>query len=193
MKKKINLNERGRNHFAITYVPKQELDLLLQKNLSLIKRYAYIYHDRDFNLDGSPKEPHYHLWVAFNDKKSIKQFIEMFSCVLPNGDKPNTLDEICENNIRSQRYMLHLDNSDKAQYDISEIVYYNIDIEQILDCGKYGISWEVDALGMLVSGVDKFEIAKKYGRDFIYHYLQFRALALDILFDRNNNYRNNKN
>lgn len=106
----------------------------------------------------------------------------MLHIKLDNGVEPNTLDEICENNIVAQRYLLHLDNP-KAQYDLSEVTSYNVNLDNIFDVGTFGTAWEVDALSMLVSGVDKFEIAKKYGRDFIYHYLQFKALANDINYD----------
>lgn len=184
MKKKIvNLNDRDRNHFAITYLPKEQLELLIEKNLSLIRRYAFIYHDRDINLDGTPKEPHIHLWISFINKKSLRQLIDMLHIKLDDGSEPNTLDEICENNISAQRYLLHLDNPEKVQYDLSEVTSYNVNLDNIFEVGSFGTSWEVDALSMLVSGVDKFEIAKKYGRDFIYHYTQFKSLANDINYD----------
>lgn len=84
----------------------------------------------------------------------------MLHIKLDNGVEPNTLDEICENNIVAQRYLLHLDNPEKAQYDLSEVTSYNVNLDNIFDVGTFGTAWEVDALSMLVSGVDKFEIAK---------------------------------
>lgn len=179
-KKVVNLNDRDRNHFAITYIPKERLDLLLKENLSLIRRYCYILHDRDFHLDGSPKEPHIHLWISFINKKSLRQLIDMLYVELEDGSKPNTLDELCDNNFVAQRYLLHLDNPEKAQYDIDEIVSFNVDLSNIFEVTSKGLCWEIDALSMLVNGESKFDVAKKYGRDFIYHYLQFKALANDI-------------
>lgn len=179
-KKIVNLNDRDRNHFAVTYIPKERLDLLLKENLSIIRRYCYIEHNRDFYLDGTPKEPHIHLWISFINKKSLRQLIDMLYIKLPDGTEPNTFDELCDNNIVAQRYLLHLDNPDKAQYDVEEVVSYNVDLSNIFDYSPSGLCWEVDALSMLVNGESKFEVAKKFGRDFIYHYLQFKALANDI-------------
>lgn len=179
-KKRVNLNVRDRNHFAITYVPKERLDLLLNENLSLIRRYCYIEHNRDFYLDGTPKEPHIHLWVSFVNKKSLRQLIDLLYIKLEDGTEPNTFDELCDNNIVAQRYLLHLDNPEKAQYDISEVVSYNVNLDNIFDYSSTGLCWEVDALSMLVNGESKFDVAKKFGRDFIFHYLQFKALANDI-------------
>lgn len=181
MKKKIvNLNDRDRNHFAVTYIPKERLGLLLKENLSIIRRYCYIEHNRDFYLDGTPKEPHIHLWISFINKKSLRQLIDMLYVKLDDGTEPNTFDELCNNNIVAQRYLLHLDDPDKAQYDVDEVVSYNVNLDSIFDYSPSGFCWEVDALSMLVNGESKFEVAKKFGRDFIYHYLQFKALANDI-------------
>ena len=39
----------------------------LVKNWSVIKDYAFILHDKDYRPDGSPREPHIHLMLRFNN------------------------------------------------------------------------------------------------------------------------------
>lgn len=72
-------------------------------------------HDKDVNADGEFKKPHYHLMLMFEGNKSISQiqdFSDRLSGVLPQ--------EV--NSIRSHaRYLVHLDNPDKFQYNISDV------------------------------------------------------------------------
>lgn len=73
-------------------------------------------HDKDINPTGEPKKPHYHVVIMFEGKKSLEQAQEIFNVVNGVG---------CEkvNSIRGYaRYLCHLDNPEKVQYDISETV-----------------------------------------------------------------------
>lgn len=183
-KKQVNTNARSRTHFIVAYIDKQTALNILEKNLSIINRYAMIYHDRDVYENGSPKEPHCHIWLNFENKKSIKQVCDMFYTFDESKQKPCTiLSELCDNNHYAQRYLLHLDHSEKAQYDIEEVAYYNVNLDHIYDSNSHAGSWEVEALERLVNGENKLDLAREYGRDFIYHYHQYKRLAEDIIED----------
>ena len=68
-------------------------------------------HDKDINPTGEPKKPHYHVMLMFEGVKTKLQAIEVFSAFGGVG---------CEviNSIRGYaRYLCHLDNPEKAQYD----------------------------------------------------------------------------
>lgn len=78
-------------------------------------------HDKDFCGDGSLKKPHYHLLLLFDSLKSVAQAVEAFSSVSGVG---------CEivNSVTSYaRYLVHLDDPDKYQYDQSGVVAYGVD------------------------------------------------------------------
>lgn len=71
-------------------------------------------HDKDINPTGEPKKHHYHVVIMFEGKKSLDQAQEIFDIIGGVG---------CEkvNSIRGYaRYLCHLDNPEKAQYDIAE-------------------------------------------------------------------------
>lgn len=73
------------------------------------------YHDRDFNADGTPKKPHYHVILDFVGKKSYEQIKEITDSV--NAPAPIHLDS-----LRGYfRYFTHMDNPEKAQYSIDDI------------------------------------------------------------------------
>jgi hypothetical protein len=74
------------------------------------------WHDKDINADGEPKKKHKHILLMFNGKKSyeqIKDITDMLGQPIP---------QRCHNARAMVRYMAHLDNPEKAQYNPSEII-----------------------------------------------------------------------
>jgi hypothetical protein len=108
------------------------------------------YHDKDKNPDKTPKKPHWHVLFMFDGVKSKEQIKEI--C--------DSLRSVGQENVASTRgyarYLCHLDNPEKAQYDISEVIEMGgvdyrdviwlptdkyIAIDEMMDfCDKYDIS-----------------------------------------------------
>lgn len=85
-------------------------------------------HDKDLKQDGTKKKPHYHIIVRFRSKKSFKQIKEGV-CDPLGGPHPQPVFDF----PMMVRYLAHLDDPEKAQYDIEDIeVYGNIDVKQYL-------------------------------------------------------------
>lgn len=73
------------------------------------------WHDKDVNPDGELKKKHRHLIVMFENVKTFEQAKDLFESLGGVG---------CEviNSLRSYaRYLCHLDNPEKAQYDINDV------------------------------------------------------------------------
>lgn len=73
-------------------------------------------HDRDINATGEPKKPHYHVLFMFEGVKEKDQVQEIVSLIGGVG---------CEKVASTRgyaRYLCHLDNPDKAQYDSGDVV-----------------------------------------------------------------------
>nr|CRY94590.1 hypothetical protein [uncultured prokaryote] len=68
-------------------------------------------HDRDINADGSAKKPHWHVLLCWDSVKTPEQAGEVAQAV--NG----TIVQPVQSVRALLRYMCHLDNPDKAQYD----------------------------------------------------------------------------
>ncbi|EOC7418851.1 replication protein [Campylobacter upsaliensis] len=84
-------------------------------------------HDKDINADNTPKKPHYHCLIYFNGKKSYNQIKTIMSEI------GATAPQIIHNAKGNVRYMLHLDNPEKAQYKISDLKAFNgFDIEKYI-------------------------------------------------------------
>lgn len=73
-------------------------------------------HDKDVNPTGEPKKPHFHVMLLFDSLKTSVQASEVFSAIGGVG---------CEK-VKSKRaygrYLCHLDNPDKAQYSVDDVV-----------------------------------------------------------------------
>lgn len=75
-------------------------------------------HDKDVNPTGEPKKPHYHVLAMYESVKKPEQAKEFFESFGGVG---------CEtvNSIRGySRYLCHLDNPEKVQYSIDDVVAY---------------------------------------------------------------------
>jgi hypothetical protein len=94
-------------------------------------------HDKDTNPDGEIKKPHWHIAMFFNSKKSYQQMSEITQNV--HGTIPKKI----ENAKGMIRYFAHMDNPEKYQYPISEILTHGG-----ADIAKY----------LTASGTDKLQL-----------------------------------
>lgn len=87
-------------------------------SLEYIKRfydnYIYILHDHDINDTGSPKKPHYHVLLVFDNQKKLSTLENQTQIERNNVYYINTLDG-------QLRYLIHLDDEDKYQYSKDEV------------------------------------------------------------------------
>lgn len=84
-------------------------------------------HDKDVNNgDGSPKKPHYHLMVMYEGKKTDEQFYhEVVKRLYKEGCEPSIGAMEYVQSLRGYaRYLAHMDNPEKAQYDPNDIKCY---------------------------------------------------------------------
>lgn len=76
------------------------------------------FHDKDVNVTGEPKKPHYHVMIMFEGMKSKEQVGELFDQIGAVG-----LETV--NSLRGYaRYLCHLDNPDKHQYAVTDVLAY---------------------------------------------------------------------
>lgn len=85
------------------------------------------WHDKDVNADGLPKKKHKHIALLFGGVKSYEQVKEV-------SDKLNSpIPQRCHNVKSMVRYMAHLDNPEKAQYNQSDIIAHGgVDLAELL-------------------------------------------------------------
>ena len=150
------VDTRTRNYASIVYpesAPDNWKEIL---SGHFIPAFISPLHENDINPTGEPKKPHYHVILMFDGKKSKEQATEVFNTIGGVG---------CEvvKSIRGYaRYLCHLDNPEKAQYDPSQVTML---------CGS-------DYMGVIGLAIDKY-IALAEMQDFCdkYNVVSFYALA----------------
>ena len=122
-----NKDLRVRNWTIVVYpesAPENWRDLIDQWHIEWVESPL---HDKDINANGEPKKAHYHVLLMFGGVKSYEQVLDLIQplkCPIPTK----------VHNAKSLvRYMAHLDNPDKAQYSISDIVSHGgVDVADLL-------------------------------------------------------------
>lgn len=110
-----NKETRTRNWTIILYpdsVPDNWRDILDDMHIEWIESPL---HDKDINANGEIKKAHWHILLMFGGVKTYQQVKEI-------TDKLNSpIPTRCHNVKSMVRYMAHLDNPDKVQYNVSDI------------------------------------------------------------------------
>ena len=86
-------------------------------------------HDKDVNADGKPKKPHHHTLFMFDTVKSEDQVCDMLKEVFGKSETGSIIGIAAPQKVADRcaivRYMAHMDNPEKVQYDIADIVGHN--------------------------------------------------------------------
>lgn len=92
-------------------------------------------HDRDVNPDGMQKKPHYHVLIMFDSVKTQAQVDALWDRVL--GDTRVKHYETVNSTRGYARYLCHLDNPEKAQYEKDDVISLGgVDYEELIQLGS---------------------------------------------------------
>lgn len=112
----MSSDNRKRNWTFIVYpdsAPKDWLKILHDEH---VQGFVSPLHDKDCNPTGEVKKAHYHVMLIFSGNKSEKQVQEISDLI--SGVKVQS----CKDIRGMARYLCHLDNPEKYQYSIGEVV-----------------------------------------------------------------------
>ena len=147
-------------------------------------------HDKDTNPTGEPKKPHYHVLIMYDSVKTSEQAKELFSMIGGVGC------EVVQSIRGYARYLCHLDNPEKYQYNIDDVkalcgadyvgtIGLSIDKLKALDemmefCEKYNVV-SFYALSKYASAQrsDWARVLKESGTLFMREYLKSRQWSIE--------------
>ncbi len=157
------MNIKGRNWAFVVYpdsLPSNWEEVIIETGLPMA--FSPL-HDKDINVDGTPKKPHYHVICYYKNPTTSRAVKEYVTDKL-NGTIPIKLESM----IGMYRYHLHLDNPEKYQYDDRQRRFFNgFDVNKV-DALTY------TEVSKLLQQIQKFIIKNKI--------LEYADL-LDILLD----------
>lgn len=116
MKEKSNGKGRTRNFATVVYpesAPKNWIEILSEQ---FVPAFISPLHDNDVNPTGEKKKSHYHVLIMFDSVKTVDQAKDLCKSFGGVG---------CEkvNSLRGYaRYLCHLDNPEKCQYSVDDVV-----------------------------------------------------------------------
>lgn len=96
-------------------------------------------HDKDVNPDGEIKKPHYHVLFIFDSVKTNSQFLEIVDSIKAVG-----IEKVAS--LRGYaRYLCHLDNPEKYQYNPDDVFASGADYRELigLPTDKYTVIREI--------------------------------------------------
>lgn len=113
---------------TFSFLPYQyDLELLCTHGSSY--KYAYIIHDKDLDALGEPKKKHIHFFFKVSTPRTLKWFSEFL-------DVPENQLQAVKSEKAILRYLCHLDNPEKVQYNPKDVIA-NIDyLKDIQDKDK---------------------------------------------------------
>ena len=86
-------------------------------------------HDEDISADNTPKKPHYHTLFMFEAVKTIEQVTSMLKELFGENETGSIMGVLTPTKAIDRcalvRYMVHLDDGNKAQYDVAAIIGHN--------------------------------------------------------------------
>ena len=167
----MKTNERSRNFALVTYLSVEEVEKYC--HLPHVKNYAYIMHDKDLLEDGTPKQPHIHLVVVYHNARTLSAVRSDFTAY-----EQNTLSEYCIDLEGAYDYLLHKRNPEKYQYSKDEVKtnvgYFRGDYSSAEDNTAFCLVMDI------ISGKSRFDLLRKYGRDYAINREKYHGLATEI-------------
>ena len=118
METKKKIDTRGRTWATVLY-PESASDNWLQiLGEQCVPCFVSPLHNLDVNPDGEIKKAHYHILFTFEGKKTKEQVLEIVKLINGVGLEP------VKSTRGYARYLCHLDNPEKHQYNIDDVVQF---------------------------------------------------------------------
>lgn len=146
----------------IAYGTKEQIGNYFNDNYSKIKKYAYIYHDKD------ETEPHWHIYIYFNNATTferVKKQIQKYT-------KQNVMTEEARDEKGLIAYFTHENENDKYKYSSNEIVISN----KFFELDNVWLNMYIDFVE-LKKPVK--EMITMYGKDFAINIKNWRDLRAE--------------
>lgn len=108
--------KRTRNWATVVYPESAPNDWIMKLQEQCVPALISPLHDKDINADGTRKKEHYHVMILFEGVKTSEQAKEVFSVIGGVGIEPLKCTRAYA------RYLCHLDNPEKAQYSMEDVI-----------------------------------------------------------------------
>ena len=182
--------KRTRNYATVVYPESAPTDWKSILSEQFVSAFISPLHDKDVNPNGEMKKAHHHVIIMFEGPKTKEQAQELFEKIGGVGC------EVVQSLRGYARYLCHLDNPEKTQYDTNDVVSVcgadyigviclSIDklkaIDEMIDfCEEYNVtSFYALSKYARVHRSDWSRVLKESGTLFMREYLKSRQWSID--------------
>lgn len=135
------------------------------RNIKTYKNYAYIKHDKDLKEDNTYKKEHYHCILKLDNACTI-------SALSKKIDVPDNYIQNVRNERTMVRYLIHLDDPLKAQYNKNDIVASPVYSRYVNKCFEH-IESEEEQLSNIYTFVSDLSTKASNKHDALYLLVQY--------------------
>lgn len=147
------------------------------RNIKTYKNYAYIKHDKDIKEDNTVKKSHYHCILKLDNACTI-------SALSKRLDIPTNYIQNVRNERTMVRYLIHLDDPLKAQYDKNDIVASPVYSRYVNKCFEH-IESEEEQLSKIYTFVSDLGTKASNKHDALFLLVQFvNSNCYDTIYKR---------
>lgn len=141
-------------------------------------KWAYIKHDKDLQDNGEFKKIHWHLLLSFETKKSLSLIAKVLQV------EENLIE--CVNNYKSvERYLIHLDNGEKYQYNVEDVIS-NYDYKtQVYSTTESILQFLIEKCEEYTSIKEFNLMIMKLGIDYMKVYKAYYSMIKDVIYFNN--------
>lgn len=153
---------RTRNFTAVMYPEDLPDDWRERIDSTHVKWIESPLHDKDLNADGQPKKPHHHTLFMFDSVKTLEKFGDYLKDIFGASDTGSIIGVATPQTVTDRcalvRYFAHMDNPEKAQYDVNDIKGHNgADPAEIL---RYNQSETLEMMSAIEQYIDDEHITE---------------------------------
>lgn len=135
--------QRTRNWTAVCYP--EDLPDDWESLIEGVKWACSPLHDKDISADGTPKKAHYHILLMFSAVKTAAQVVDFLAGLFGTSESGSVVGVAAPQKVTDRtalvRYMAHMDNPEKAQYDTADIrTFGGADVLELLQHNKREIA-----------------------------------------------------
>lgn len=154
--------KRTRNWVAVAYpedLPDCWQDIIDQRMVPWVEGPV---HDLDLNANGERKKAHVHLLFCFGAVKHEDQVIEFFKDCFGESENGSIVGvakpQMCSDRRATVRYMAHLDNPEKVQYNAENIkAHGGVNLQELLNSSITDLEEQISAVHDIIEHEDIIE------------------------------------
>lgn len=183
-----NYKERNQYKFLTFYAKVEDVAYYFKNrvNQGAVLSWGYILHTGETFADGTPKKDHIHALVKYANQKTDRACKTDFKhCNFKQSDGNPAVIHYAETTFNRQsalQYLTHENEKDKKTYDKNDIVcsdnFFSIFDVCINNEDNDNVCYCI--LKDLVSGVSLVDLVRIYGKDFVYHYHNYKDILNDL-------------